>query len=206
MQKSSKIIVSGDSLAYGRIDPEGNGWVSRLRKWFEEKAPAQNAVFNLGVGGHSTTKMLPRFEIELVSRGPDLILLEVGVNDCRHVDLADAPIETPPDVFISNYNKIICSSKKLTDRIIILSMIPVDEKRTTPIGNLFHFLHDQKVYHQLMLSIAKENSVHFINLFDEWLSDKNYSNLLEDGLHPNSQGHEKIYQSVKLYLQQVNYI
>jgi len=38
-----------------------------------------------------------------------------------------------------------------------------------------------------------------LNFFDKWIETE-YENWLEDGLHANSDGHEKIFQEVKVFL------
>ncbi|PAX52330.1 SGNH/GDSL hydrolase family protein, partial [Brunnivagina elsteri] len=49
-----KIVALGDSLIYGFGDPDGGGWVERLRRlWMLPDSPG-HVVYNLGVRGDRT--------------------------------------------------------------------------------------------------------------------------------------------------------
>ena len=82
-----KLVVLGDSLIYGFGDPEGGGWVERLRRqWMSPDSPG-HVIYNLGVRGDGVKQIQERLEQEFRSRGelknrvPDAIILSVGVND-----------------------------------------------------------------------------------------------------------------------------
>ena len=54
-------------------------------------------------------------------------------------------------------------------------------------------------YNNVVKSICEENNLSFIEIFDNWMKS-DYKNLLEDGLHPNSKGHKKIFETVNDFL------
>ena len=57
-----------------------------------------------------------------------------------------------------------------------------------------------KEYDAEIKKMCKENHIPFIDLFGAF-SKTNYKALLDrDGLHPNSQGHKKIFEIVKAHL------
>jgi lysophospholipase L1-like esterase len=57
-----------------------------------------------------------------------------------------------------------------------------------------------KKYNDGIKEFCKTNNLPFVDLFGEWFGS-GYKNLLIDGLHPNSDGHEKIYHKVKQTLE-----
>lgn len=82
-----KIVVLGDSLVYGFGDPEGGGWVERLRRQWMSPEASGHVLYNLGVRGDGVRQVAQRLEHEFRHRGelrhkvPDAIVLSVGVND-----------------------------------------------------------------------------------------------------------------------------
>jgi lysophospholipase L1-like esterase len=79
-QAPLKIVVLGDSLIYGFGDPEGGGWVERLRRqWMSPDSPG-HVLYNLGVRGDGVKQVQARLEHEFRHRGelknrvPDAII------------------------------------------------------------------------------------------------------------------------------------
>ena len=58
-----KILVFGDSIAYGANDYELGGWVNRLRLDFDKKTDYEIEVFNLGRSGEISEEVLNRFDL-----------------------------------------------------------------------------------------------------------------------------------------------
>ncbi|MFQ6056666.1 MAG: SGNH/GDSL hydrolase family protein [Methanosarcinales archaeon] len=54
-------------------------------------------------------------------------------------------------------------------------------------------------YNEIIKSVCKENNVYFVEIFDQMMK-LSYKKLLEDGLHPNSDGHQKIFEIIKDFL------
>ena len=88
---SLRILALGDSIVYGFGDPDGGGWVERLRRRWMSPGAANHALYNLGVRGDGVRQVAQRLEDEFRHRGelrnrvPDLIILSVGVNDAPSV-------------------------------------------------------------------------------------------------------------------------
>jgi lysophospholipase L1-like esterase len=59
-----KLVVLGDSIIYGFGDPEGGGWVERLRRqWMLPDSPG-HVLYNLGVRGDGVKQVQERVEQE----------------------------------------------------------------------------------------------------------------------------------------------
>ena len=59
-----KIInIFGDSIAWGAYDEMG-GWANRLKQYFSEDKENYIEVYNLGVSGDNSEKLLKRFFVE----------------------------------------------------------------------------------------------------------------------------------------------
>ena len=48
-------------------------------------------------------------------------------------------------------------------------------------------------------ALCEENKIYFVEVFEKF-KEINYQKLLDDGLHPNSEGHQKIFEIVKDFL------
>jgi len=202
-----KILVFGDSIAFGVWDKKG-GWVQKLREFFDEKTLDKNTdfyclTFNLGISGNTTQDLLERFEFELKQRIDEelLIIFEVGINDSGILD-ETKEFWVPPEKFEENIKNLIGISKKYTNKIIFLGLTPVEESKVSPFHggkDIYYKNENIKKYNNIIKSVCEDNKIYFIELIEKW--DKmNYFKLLEDGLHPNSEGHEKIYEIVKEFL------
>jgi len=198
----SIICAFGDSITWGAFDTEKGGWVERLKAYLLE---SDNDVYNLGVSGDKTPHILERFEIETKTRveeGEDVILVfAVGINDSYFIQ-SKKDFMTPPENFKRNIQEIIERAQKISSKIIFVGLTPVDELKTSPIPwDTDKFFKNENIekYNEIIRSACRENKVHFIEIFNNWIKS-DYRDMLEDGLHPNSEGHKKIFETVKDYL------
>jgi lysophospholipase L1-like esterase len=160
-------------------------------------------IYELGVDSDSTSELLDRFENELRSRialleGEEiLVIFQIGINDaCR---LNKKRIEKKSmKMFEENINKLIVKSKGIADRIVFLGLTPVDEKKTDPVywTDAHSFLNKNIIaYDSIISRVCEKRGVIFIDIYSEF-THGDYTKLLFDGLHPNSAGHEKIFETV----------
>ncbi|MEW5955088.1 MAG: SGNH/GDSL hydrolase family protein [Candidatus Micrarchaeota archaeon] len=207
-----QILVFGDCNVYGKWDVQG-GWVQRMKSFLDEKHLAANAgdlsalngeycfVYSVGVDGEKTSDLLERFEFEArqrVKRGGETIaVFELGVADSQFVQSKNA-LRTPPEKFAENLRKLAGASKKMGFKTVFVGLTPVDERKTSPLAwnKDKHYKNEYvKKYDELLQKTCKQNKVSYIKLYDKIT----YADL-QDGLHPNSKGHEKIFQTVKKQL------
>ena len=201
------ILIFGASITWGAWDKEG-GWVGRLRKFIDEKNisdPDYNLmVYNLGISGDTTEDVLRRFENEVkerISEEETIIMFSVGVNDSQFVhDKKDLRVQI--EKFEDNLKKLIKLSKKHASKIIFVGFSPIDQQKVDPLPWA-----ESKSYRKDLIEkfdnkvkeVCKEKKIYFIEVYDKLIKG-NYKKLLEDGVHPNSEGHEQIFQIVKDFL------
>jgi lysophospholipase L1-like esterase len=202
----TNILVFGASITWGAWDREG-GWVNRLRKFIDEKniedSDYYTMVFNLGISGDTTEDVLRRFENEVKEReGAEetIIMFSVGVNDSQFVhDKKDLRVRL--EQFEENIKKLIQLSKKHTSKIIFVGFSPIDQAKVDPIPWAKKRSYRKDLVEQFdnkVKEICKEKNIYFIEVYDKVKGG--YEKLLVDGVHPNSEGHEKIFQIVKEFL------
>ncbi len=208
----AQILVFGDSIAWGAWDREG-GWVTRLRKFLDEKTLSVPEfwntdyfmVYNLGISGDTSKWLLDRFEPEVKQMSKEkernIIIFAIGSND-SDIILNKNKNFVPPEQFKDNINQLINSAKKYSSIIIFAGLTPADETKTIPIpwnDNISCNNKYIKQYNEIIKSVCVENKVRFINIYEKF-AKTDYKKLLEDGLHPNSEGHKMIFEIVKDFL------
>jgi lysophospholipase L1-like esterase len=202
------LLVFGTSTTYGAWDIEG-GWVQRLRKQFDteqlEKKREYTLIYNLGIDGDTTTGVLERFESETKRRlWPDeeiILVFAVGTNDAIF-DIDKGKFRTSEEDFKENISEIIKRARKISDKIIFLGGKPVDDSKTQPVEwdkNISYREEDGKRYDSLMEEVCLKEKVFFIDMYDK-LEKMGFKKYLDDGVHPNSEGHKIIFEIVRDFL------
>lgn len=195
----TRISVFGDSITWGASDYEFGGWVARLKNYFENDSDNDIDVYNLGVSGDTTNDLLMRFKTECLARNrhPQIIIFAIGTNDSQYINSKNNP-RTPIDKFENNLKKLINQAKEFSDKIIFIGFTKVDESKLMPVSwSEEKFYNNENIlkYNSVIKKVSKENNLLFINLID-LLDIKD----LNDGLHPNSKGHEKMFLKIKEFL------
>lgn len=211
----ANILVFGDSVTYGAWDKEG-GWVHRLRRIIEEQSYKQiveekhyeleskvSLIYNLGISDETTKYLLDRFENEIKARlwENDTIIIMIGKNDAIF-DNENKTFAVPPQEFEANMKQLIGIAKKYAKHIILMETLPVDDKRVDPIPWLKgHSYKNEYIdqYNQTIRKVSKEENTALIEIYSA-LIKTDFVKILEDGLHPNGEGHKFICDQVKQYL------
>lgn len=200
-----RFYIFGDSITYGSFDVEG-GWIQRLRKYFDSKS-MDFRVYNLGITINQTTEtILNRFEFEMKERtdqeDKNIIIFAIGINDSFIINNKNA-VQIEKEKFKKNILKLMKLSKQFSNKIIFIGLTPVEESKTTLIassqGKISYRNDYIEKYNAIIREVCREKNIYFIEVFDEWKKIK-YKKLLKDGLHPNSNGHKKIFELVKWFL------
>lgn len=190
------ICIFGDSITWGAVDPEHGGWVARLRNYFET-SNYDIDVYNCGVSGDNTDDLLQRFKIEAIAREPNIIMFAIGINDSQYIKSKDNN-RINLDKFQNNLKELVNRAKKFTDKIIFVGLTVVDESKTMPIrwDNVkFYDVDNVSRYNSAIKKACQINNLFFIDMLDLLKHED-----LEDGLHPNSRGHKKMFEKIKEFL------
>ncbi len=193
-----RVVVFGDSITWGANDKSRGGWFNRLREDLENSSDYYS-IYNCGISGDNTNDVLFRFEVESKARhrensDENIVVFAIGINDTQNIDTKGNYI-VPPKQFENNLNKLIELSKKYYDKVIFIGLTNVDEIKTTPIPwspTKSYYSNDTKLYDNIIKKVAKENNSQYIDMFDVVSFDE-----MEDGLHPNSDGHQKMFLKIK---------
>jgi lysophospholipase L1-like esterase len=209
-----QIIIFGASTAYGAWDLKG-GWVSRLRAELDKitlSSPnSYYMTYNLGISGNTSSDILERFDSELNARLKDrdqndeiMILFSVGNND-GSTKGGNRIVSIPQ--FDSNITLLAEKALNLTRKVVFVSTFPADETKTMPVswGDWCYKNSNLAEYRDSIKKMCKVRNILFIDVFGKFIKKK-YQELLQDGLHPNSKGHQKIHKIVSSALRKSGYL
>ncbi len=199
-----KVIALGDSLVYGYGDPEGGGWVERLRRCWMYSGDSGHVLYNLGVRGDRVRQVANRLEIEFRHRGelrnrvPDLLILSVGVNDSARIARPNGKNYTELDSFQKDIAVLLDLGQSLCP-VIFVGMVPVDEFQMPFLNTFYYNLADQFRYKEATKEACLSRHIPYLDIFDLWMErgeDWRRSRLCDDGLHPNVAGYQSLLQDV----------
>jgi lysophospholipase L1-like esterase len=95
--------------------------------------------------------------------------------------------------------KLIDLARKVSDKFFFIGLPMIDENIVDPMPwdrDRSYHNDDIKKYDQALRDVAKENGAGYIPVSDKFEA-KDYKKLLYDGAHPNSAGHELIFETVR---------
>ncbi|HEY9863959.1 MAG TPA: GDSL-type esterase/lipase family protein [Candidatus Obscuribacterales bacterium] len=199
-----KVVVLGDSLVYGFGDPEGGGWVERLRRQWMSPDSVGPILYNLGVRGNRVVQVGDRLEQELRHRGelrnrlPDVSIFSVGLNDSARVQSFQGRNYTEFTHFETTLDHLLDQAQTLC-QVMFVGMIPVDESKMPFQGCLYYTLADQFRYKDATRLACLERDIPYLDLLEIWLDRGEHwwkSRLCSDGLHPNVAGYEALLQDI----------
>lgn len=198
--REQRIVAIGDSLVYGYGDPEGGGWVERLRRrWLQPETPG-HAIYNLGVRGDTVQRVNQRLVQEFQTRGefrnrvPDVLFLSVGMNDTARVGKSTGRLFTDFDIFQSQMADLLEQASALCS-VAFIGMTPVLEEQM-PFAEILYYNHcDQYRYKEATKQACQQRQIPYLDIFDLWRSRGESwwrSRITSDGIHPNVAGYRAL--------------
>ena len=83
---ATRIVVLGDSIAYGDGLPAAQTWPAQLEERLRKGYPHRRwQVINAGVSGSTTADAYVRYDLHVRAWRPHVVIIALGLNDCRVV-------------------------------------------------------------------------------------------------------------------------
>lgn len=101
-----------------------------------------------------------------------------------------------------NLEKIGRSLRSGVEHAAFLGLLPVDEKRLSPIpwnSRSQLPLRRAEEFNQVLRDFCAESKFPMLDFWQDWIQAP-YQELLMDGLHPSSRGHAKMFSEVRAFL------
>ena len=198
-----KILVFGDSISYGKWDREG-GWVARLRRYVDKKYNLKGEnnfqVYNLGIPGELAIELPERVKSELKIRLVDpedkvLVIYATGINDSCPNNWRKGKQTSEVD-FNKALEELIKLAKDSNCEVVFIGLTPTNPERSK--GLLFT-KEEVRKYDGYMTEVCSKYKIKQLELFDG-LSKENFSELLVDAVHPNTEGHKILSEKIIKFL------
>jgi len=203
-----RIIIFWDSISEWYWDFEKWGWPQRLKTHFWKKSGYDTQVISFWISAHTTSHLktyIKDFFDPVAKRQADkykesVVIIAIWINDSA-VSVESWKNQVDFSVFQDNIAEIseFLKSEELIKRVIFLENINVIETiiNNSEVTDEYYFYNSEiSRYNRFLEENALKNNFEFLKMF--WSMSE--TDLGIDGLHPNSNGHEKIYQRVKNYL------
>lgn len=189
-----RICVFGDSVAWGAYLPKREAWTDLLRNYLDGLSHYSIELYNQSIDGDLSKDILFRFDTEAKARKPDAIIIAVGVNDSIY--RANDQFEVSEMEFIDNLRQIVEKARVFTDKIWCMGLVKGSDESTIPLtvsttGKCYSKSVVKK-YDGFIKKFVTDQNIPFVDVFSE-LSDTDF----DDGLHPNLQGHVKIFDIIR---------
>ncbi|MBD3362278.1 hypothetical protein GF362_01005 [Candidatus Dojkabacteria bacterium] len=192
----ARICIFGDSIAKGHNDYKNGGWATLLGNRLERECN-DLSTYNLSISGDTSQNILNRFEIEAKLRNPVGILFAYGINDAA-INIKSGKTQINLKKFEENTQKLINICRKYSYKAMFLGPTSINQQLLNPvpwIPDTKYGLEKIEKYHTRLKTICKNREEYFIPLI-KLLSNSD----LDDGVHPNSQGHKKIFKNIYSFL------
>ena len=178
-----KIVCIGDSLTEGYQIPAGTCWPSLLNK------ESTYEIINSGICGDTTSGMLARFHEMVIAHKPRYVIIMGGTNDIW--------FNTPDQQIIGN----ILAMTRHARHYNIQSIIGIPTAFYLPeMDDGEHFFMDLKGMHQRLIAY-RQTLMRFALDDNQPIIDFSLNMsahlFLDDGLHPNIEGHQMMAKNAK---------
>jgi lysophospholipase L1-like esterase len=188
VDQTIRVVAIGDSVIHGRQDP-GGGWVGYLRRELESRDKLAE-VYNLGIGGQTSSAVLIRLIPEVSARMANIVILGFGLNDLMS-DRPESPPSVSVDVFRSNIEQAaVALHEQQVERLIVAQIHPVDAT-ASGIEEMCYPLDRWIAYNQVIAQSASRYSFEVIR-FSELKDFSLASGSLSDLIHPSPLGHMRM--------------
>jgi len=199
-----KIVIVGDSITEAGKYPGGYVWL--LERYLSALYPDRKIkIVNAGISGNKATDMQARFQKDAIDQKPDLVMINVGVNDVWHAFFnlpknqffpqGNLPTGVPLAEYRDKITQMVLAAKAAGIRVVLLSPTPIGEILDGPENTRL------QEYIAAMREIALQNQCLFIDLNApcrevigtyQKHAGKTLNLLAADGVHPNPSGYRII--------------
>jgi acyl-CoA thioesterase-1 len=179
LHRDIKIIFFGDS---------------QLEYWSIAPSFGTLPIDNKGISGDQTYEAINRFEKDVLTRAPQIIVLLIGTNDLGK--------GRPINGITNNIEYMVRKAVSRKINVILCSLLPVRGKHTKN-----HKESDLKRINQNLENISKTYCTDYVDFYSQLVDEKGFfsSTFTSDGIHPNQTGYMKMSEILFPYLMQ-NYL
>jgi acyl-CoA thioesterase I len=204
-----RFIVFGDSICFGQGVSLHKGWVPRISAHIEQlarKTGLDLVVVNASVNGSTTRQALERMPYEVQSQGPDIVLVQFGMNDCNYWQTDCGLPRVGRAAFGANLEEIIARAFRFGARRVLLNTNhPTGRDRQKLPFREISYEESNRDYNELIRAIGSSGDARILftdieRIFEaETRGDRRRLErlLLPDLLHPSEAGHDLYFSALR---------
>ncbi|MDY6777399.1 MAG: GDSL-type esterase/lipase family protein [Candidatus Nanohaloarchaea archaeon] len=201
----AQFFVFGNSIAWGCWDERG-GWAERIRAALNREARRRTSfyaeLYNLSVTGDTVVDIASRMERETRARRSEdaehvVGVLAAGLNDAQVLYGSGEPLVMEQE-FRNRLDDLYSTASGLFDDVLVVGLTPVDEDRVHPIPWKEECAYTRE-RRELFDTIVEEKTDDYGLRYVDPLggtSIASFRSMLEDGVHPDEDGHVIVLQQV----------
>lgn len=204
----TRILVFGTSIDHGFWSTEG-GWVQILRRKLDKHSlnnEKDYSLYNLSISGDNTERILERMENEIQARQnkEELhIYLGLGGGNDSQVEIETGENWISKEEYRENVQACINNAEIYADKLILFTTTPVDESKVYPMNwkDTHGYLNsEKKQYTEILREVAEERDLPLVDFFS-MIDEEAFKQKLEDGVHPDTEGHRELFELAEQDLQ-----
>ncbi|MFI6682451.1 GDSL-type esterase/lipase family protein [Streptomyces sp. NPDC050485] len=185
LRPAARIVIVGDSIAYGRCDPRG-GWAAHLAAAHIARNETDHRVFNLAIPGSTLRDVSEQTPALLAPRHPDTLLVAAGINDSAVPLTAPGTDESRLTHIPDSLGALAATALTHNARLVVAGPVWLDEERTRDYEGLRFTRARALALRETLRTWCAEHHIDFLDL---WEPLREAGHLLVDGLHPTPEGH-----------------
>ena len=197
-----KIVAFGDSITEGKtgVQLEDN-WLLKLDHLLEHK----HILINAGHGGNSAREAMMRYEKDVLSHDPDLILLEFGGNN--HDPRPERSYRIVSNEEFTALLEKFKAGLPEKCKVVVITFPPIIDElhifyKLVPRGKLDDQLQSQR---QIVREFAERNNYPLLDLY-KLIYPNRYELVLPDGVHLSPAGHTFFAEQMAKLLRKYNLV
>lgn len=186
-----RVVFLGDSRAYQ--------WVVTTN------SPKQYQFINRGIGAQTSVQVVSRFDEHVKPLKPDIIVVQVGINDLKEIPLFDSKKELIVTNCKKNIALIVSKSIEIGSTVILTTIFPVGkipiERRLFWSDDIYHAIYDINDY----IHSQKRSNVIIMDTFAILANEKGIvrSEYRMDFLHINAAGYSALNDELQKILRKL---
>lgn len=225
LRNSCKVVVCGDSISAGVVyDEDEHKYVKSKETLVCMMQNSLNCVItNLSRFGNTISTALPRLKKDMAKEKPDVVVFELGGNDCDYKwdqIAADPKAEHLPatdiNVFENTLEQLANSLKAKGILPVFATLPPLDPERYFKwvsknseaathilewLGSVSRIYWWHEMYNSAIIKSARSTGAALIDLRSAFLSTVDFRKYIcRDGIHPNKAGHKLMFDTISEHL------
>jgi len=124
IQKPVKVIFFGDSITRAGVNP--GGYITLMQETVREYTNPKYELIGAGIGGNKVYDLFLRFEDDVLSKRPDVVVIYIGVNDVWHKQTSQTG--TDLNKFTAFYIAMITKLQSAGIKVIVCTPAVIGER------------------------------------------------------------------------------